>query len=509
MPSAFRRKAKESDENGNHSTASSSSSSSLRPPPPPSSSSFSSSFATLRGVKPWQGGQYLTSTGLNDLDVIMGGGQPLGTCLVIRHDRFHHQGDAPPLVKYWCAEAISQQQQLIAPVVVVVNNETGNDNDDFGDANQNNGTAAAELQTILNSLPRNLHWDKWNSKSKRQEQTTDTVPPEKEEEEEAQLGPSSSIMMDIVEEEDEDEEEQEQEEEEDKDEGLEIAWQYKQSVQQQRLGTVPPSNNSSQTVSSTNLNKTVFCHSYDLSGRMTEQEECNGCSFDPSACITTIPMDKEYSSSSHRRRGMKLFRKLVQLLQEKIQSDHPNKAVLRLLLYHPPLPELSVALPLLQAYIRQPQSCLPVVMCICIPTTTTTTTTDLVSYHALCRTSDIVLATEGFAARREYPPPPEFRHLHGILTVTKNTTIKKLTEVTAWIYGLKRDRRKLHLPLLHIPPEDYADHHGGSVGAGGVRSGAGRVNNNINNNNNNNSNSSRNSGMGCASNLSGSSVLDF
>jgi PAXNEB protein len=505
MPSAFRRKAKEYyDKNGNQSTASSTTSSSSTRPPP---SSFSSSFATLRGVKPWQGGQYLTSTGLNDLDVIMGGGQPLGTCLVIRHDRFH-QGDAPPLVKYWCAEAISQQQQLIAPVVVTAaaamatendenNNETGNDNDDFGDANQNNRTTAAELQTILNSLPRNLHWDKWNSKSKRQEQTTGTVSSEKQEEE-AQLGPSSSIMMDIVEEE---EDEDEEAEDTDKDEGLEIAWQYKQSVQQQRLGTVPPSNNSSQTVSSTNLNKTVFCHSYDLSRRMTEQEEYNGCSFDPSACIATIPMDKDYSSSSHRRRGMKLFRKLVQLLQEKISSDHPNKAVLRLLLYHPPLLELSVALPLLQAYIRQPQSCLPVVMCICIPTTTTT---DLVSYHALCRTSDIVLATEGFAARREYPPPPEFRHLHGILTVTKNTTtIKKLTEVTAWIYGLKRDRRKLHLPLLHIPPEDYADHHGGSVGAGGVRSGAGRVNN-INNNS-----SSRNSGMGCASNLSGSSALDF
>jgi hypothetical protein len=76
-----------------------------------SSSSFSSSsltttpsFATLQGVRPWwQGGTYLTSVGLHELDTILGGGQPLGTALLLEEDRFMYDL-ARSLTKYWCAE---------------------------------------------------------------------------------------------------------------------------------------------------------------------------------------------------------------------------------------------------------------------------------------------------------------------------------------------------------------------------------------------------------------------
>ena len=74
-------------------------------------SSFSSSHRTsatpslrLRGVKPWQGGSYLTSVGLNDLDSILGGGQVLGTSIVLEEDRLWTRDLAITLVKYWCAE---------------------------------------------------------------------------------------------------------------------------------------------------------------------------------------------------------------------------------------------------------------------------------------------------------------------------------------------------------------------------------------------------------------------
>jgi hypothetical protein len=59
--------------------------------------------SSLQGVKPWQGGSYLTSVGLNDLDTILGGGQPLGTAILVEEDRWT-KDFALSLIKYWCAE---------------------------------------------------------------------------------------------------------------------------------------------------------------------------------------------------------------------------------------------------------------------------------------------------------------------------------------------------------------------------------------------------------------------
>jgi hypothetical protein len=125
------------------------------------------------------------------------------------------------------------------------------------------------------------------------------------------------------------------------------------------------------------------------------------------------------------------------------------------------------------------------------------------------------MSTEGFASRNEYPPPAEFRHLQGLLTFSKVSTVTAsaanggghFADLTtskrpaAYIYGFKRDHRKLHIPLLHIPPEEYAA-GGGSVGSG-VRSGAGRTVADAAQ-----PHSHAKTGMGCASNT-GSSALDF
>ena len=62
-----------------------------------------SSLLGAKGIKPWTGGIHLTSTGLNDLDSILGGGQPLGTCFLLQQDRWNRDL-ALALVKYWCAE---------------------------------------------------------------------------------------------------------------------------------------------------------------------------------------------------------------------------------------------------------------------------------------------------------------------------------------------------------------------------------------------------------------------
>jgi hypothetical protein len=72
--------------------------------------SASSSLFGARGVKPWAGGIHLTSVGLNDLDTILGGGQPLGTCILLQEDRFTRDL-ALSLVKYWCAEVCPQKKE--------------------------------------------------------------------------------------------------------------------------------------------------------------------------------------------------------------------------------------------------------------------------------------------------------------------------------------------------------------------------------------------------------------
>lgn len=489
MPSAFRRKGAQtkrvlSSPSGIASTSSSPSNTN-------SSNTTVSSLFRLRGVKPWQGGAYLTSSGLNDLDSILGGGHVLGTSILLEEDRLWTRNLAITLVKYWCAEAISQDQHLVIPIFSkppLSDAEMEDDTnlsflfrDDASISSEDDEVLSKdrreELEDVLSSLPRNLHWDK---QKKREEKA------KIEQEQEGNnsnnnsgLGSSLGLeAMTILEEEDEEEAEEQK-----ADEGLEIAWQYKKSVQQERLAQ-------SNTSTSSMVNNNVFCHSYDLSGRMIDQNLLDIPSFIaqlPSSTIRT-------STTSSQSKAYKLFYDLVVLLKEKISisaREGTDKAI-RVLLYHPPIETLAIALPLLLAHIRKES--LPVVIMICI-----SPNDDVKSYIRLARSCDVVLATEGFASRKEYPPPPEFRHLQGVLKISKTT--RKRSEIAASIYGFKRDRRKLHIPLLHIPPEDYAE-GGGSVAAGGVRSGAGRPASEA-------PSKPKKTGMGCSSNSSGSSVLDF
>jgi hypothetical protein len=46
----------------------------------------------------------LTSVGLNDLDSILGGGQLLGSSILLEEDRLWTRDLALTLVRYWCAE---------------------------------------------------------------------------------------------------------------------------------------------------------------------------------------------------------------------------------------------------------------------------------------------------------------------------------------------------------------------------------------------------------------------
>jgi len=65
----------------------------------------SSTLTTLerKGTRPWVGGLTLTSSGLREFDAILGGGQPLGTVILVEEDRWT-QDLALALTRCWCAE---------------------------------------------------------------------------------------------------------------------------------------------------------------------------------------------------------------------------------------------------------------------------------------------------------------------------------------------------------------------------------------------------------------------
>jgi hypothetical protein len=79
------------------------SSSSQSPPSPAVHVHVHVPVLELVGTKPWVGGATLTSSGLREFDAILGGGQPLGTAMLIEEDRWT-QDLALALVRYWAAE---------------------------------------------------------------------------------------------------------------------------------------------------------------------------------------------------------------------------------------------------------------------------------------------------------------------------------------------------------------------------------------------------------------------
>ncbi len=298
-------------------------------------------------------------------------------------------------------------------------------------------------------------------------------------------------------------------------EGLQIAWQYRKSIQQQRLGHTTDASPSAlirSTKSSSSNYHNIFCHSYDLSGCMVDQKPWSDllqyhCTEPVEFCTSNTSALNTTCSNHQTTCGYRLFQRLSRRLQELLQQ-HPNQ-VLRLLLYRidEDCDMMSVALPLLLCTIRQHEW--PVVILITVQSWKITTTNGNSSLLTLRRTADVALQLEAFAARRDYPPPPEFRQFQGVMVVLKLAPasvvsghfVQTMLQPPAMVYGMKRDRRKLHISLLHIPPEDYA-HGGGSVGTSAVRSGAGRSATAAS--------SSATSSTGCGSGSGGkSSSIDF
>jgi PAXNEB protein len=415
----------------------------------------------LPGTKPWTGGIRLTSTGLRELDALLGAGQPLGTCIYMEEDAANL---ATTLAKYWCAEVSTRNESLVNvyhPSLLVLFSDmpvhcafveclthlfvycracqalthqqcllvpVESDNDALSDSQPedswsedaskslSSAPTKAVVMDFINSLPRDLSLDRQSNK-------TDTQ----------QVLPAFD--------------EQEEEEED----GLQIAWQYKKSVQKDRLGGIAPSSQRSTLPHD-------LCHSYDLNGRLKDQ-----INVETSVLIESVDCCEASRNCSSVMCGIHYYKALLTRLQTALSSN-PNKVV-RLLLLRPNLSTLQLALPLLLSYIRE--HLLPVVVLIVAGPCTSRPA-------SLLRLScDVVLSIESFVSRATCPP--EFNHLHGLLHVQKTNAAVGTTahggghfgestlskRPAAHVYGIKRDRRKLHLSLLHIPPEEFGKASGG------------------------------------------------
>lgn len=270
--------------------------------------------------------------------------------------------------------------------------------------------------------------------------------------------------------------------------GLVVAWQYRKDIQEERLGftRAHPNLEKKRNQQLHGTSASAYCHSYNLQGRLKDQ--LNIESHLTMVPINTIDGNKSNDGNSRIQNGMKFYHHLVSIITKTTRKSPSSRdTVVRLLLYHPDMTLTSFVLPLLLHNIRKCK--LPVIVMV-IPHSLSTTAPDKSDLYHIRRCSDVVMSTESFNLRdtSNYPPPSEFRNLHGLLHISRLSTMTQMCTVGHFAertiqrtpistrYGLYRDRRKLNISLLHIPPEDYST-DGGSVTSGAVRSGAGRKHN--------------------------------
>lgn len=529
MSSSFKRRGRKNTSSAaispsSLSTQNISASTNAQSPSHPRSPQRTVSSSNLPGTKPWTNGLTLTSFGLREIDSFFfssggeGGGIPLMSMILLEEDRLTDDL-ARSLCRYWCAEGVAQRQMvLLASMLPSIDDDASlqnldeQDNIDTTNSRNYEGSTPQELQHFIHSLPRNLHLDKFRAKeAKRKKQSSTTTTDTTSTIDENQMMSSNNreaISAIIEEEDDEEEEENSNTEESSKDEGLVNAWQYRKSVQDKRSGMSGTSNNSSGT--SNSVGDGVYCHSYNLSKRLSDQftEESEDNPLDTNTRI--IDCSKALSSTAtngnmeYQEQGVALFCSLWRNLQSTI-STHPN-TVIRLFLHRLPVGQGAVALPLLIAKIRKEN--LPVIVLTTIRpwkwlSSAGTNNNKLDVLASLRSTTDTTLSLDSFSSLRT-PPPPEFSLLQGILTVRKCAafTVAHYTDTVTWKrplaerFGVKRDGRKVTVQLLHLPPEEYSK---GGSSTSGVRSGGGSVNTD---------DKKKHSAGGCSS-LAGGASLDF
>ncbi|GMI11243.1 hypothetical protein TrVE_jg2966 [Triparma verrucosa] len=399
------------------------------------------SRAWFPGTKSWVNSSTLISTGNRDLDSIIGGGQALQTSILLEEDRFSDYGQT--FGRYWCAEGLSNGHHLI----VVDFNDLENEGEGDGDGDN------FEAEEFIGSLPLDANLEKLEKKAEEQKKEGTTTNPDT-----TQLTQLNSLtLLEEGDENDDDDDDDDYAEEKIDtigDDHLKVAFRYK-------TGNSNLTPNQASNHNNTPPNSSTYCHSFDLSRKLQKTH----LHANPPSLLNLSPSVS--------------FRDLLSHITSKLDSSPPNKLI-RLLLLRPPFQAASSAVPLLVNYIRRRN--LPAAVFVSVqPNSATSSSSPTSDPHnstphltQLKRSSTIVLRVDSFSGLLT-PPPSEYRDYVAIFTITKLSGIGSYTprRPIALRWGVKRDRRKMHVKMLNLPPEDYSE-RGGSVGSA-VRGGGGKM----------------------------------
>ena len=410
----------------------------------------------------------LTSSGHRSLDALLLGGHPLGTSLLLSSDRFTSY--AYTAATYWAAEAVAQGQTL---VVVSFEERGGGGSDDEDDDDDDGGGGKTgsgqetdwEGRDFVKGLPKELF----------------TAKAEKEKAEGGEPRASNPLPSSIPEcrsdeegggdDDVDDDEQQPAPQPLAGDEQLTIAWQYRTDVQASRSGGVPAASKSGAAKSGGAAR--TYCHSYDLSKPMQVELLASN-----PPQLHSLNSDKYLSLPSSASGGLQLFLDVHALLAPLLS---PPRSVVRLLLLDPPASLLPSFLPLLSSRARSLN--LPLVTLATLKPWLSPSGALLVAAE---RAADVSLRFDGLSGLRQgsgagrlafapaaanngggdsagatgglsAPLGAVLTTLRGALGGEKGGPVLGIfapRRPAATTYGVTRDRRKMHIEIMHLPPAD-------------------------------------------------------
>lgn len=358
------------------------------------------------GTKPWINGNTLISSGNRDLDSVLGGGICLGTVTLVEEDRFSDH--ALVLSKYFLAQGVSGMHQCL-----VIGAE---------------GSKAALQKTFVVQLPFDLTYKKNQQEQQEREgrpctqgsDPSSALPTRPLSTFSRELGDSLPSVGGP------------------RHDPLSIAWQYRKYI---NTPTPPPRGSASTAPASSS-----FCNSYDLSRDIQPEvlaaaappvvvdvsEEEEGQQEPSSACSRVYQSVASAIKSLPENTVLRVVIKSFLTKTGAWASAHEGEPLLllhslrRLIRHHP----VAIFVTLSAHHVSQRQR------------------------RLLARVADTVLELQSFAGHR-HRTAPEFEAFAGFLHIKALQHLNALAPIRGPSnkLGVKRDRRKLHIEPLHLPPE--------------------------------------------------------
>ena len=363
---------------------------------PDSTASPSSSMVTVApvsGVKPWiHTGLGMVSSGHRELDDMLHGGFAAGSIVTYYSDEYSNYSET--LMAYSLAEGLSHGHKTLIC-----------------------GCEESQFESLLQNVPFNLSFDKIHAKDP---------------------SPAPETAKDT------------------QDHGLKIAWQYEKYLVK---------NAGQNTNKLADARGLTYCCSYDLSRRLQPEIMDNGS-------LLLLPLDPtvlfaaDAAKDAFQRTLQVILQSVITFLRQQFEENPRSMARIFLPQTHQLLAPylLTSQVNPIELYrlwtqfltaLRRTIAEARVVVHLSMPSPSKTSLLPIDVYTACHVLTDVILEVESFAGHAD-TIPPEFRdfvaffrirHMHqrGLLASPPPKATK---------YGMKRDRRKLHIELLHLPPEE-------------------------------------------------------